>query len=40
LFEDVVKEINGGVLPKQSEDGIKIFDTVFGNAGPTVLEEY
>ena len=40
LFEDIVKEINGGVLPKQSEDGVKIFDTVFGNAGPTVLEEY
>ena len=40
IFEDVVKEINGGVLPEQSEDGVKIFDTVFGNAGPTILEEY
>ena len=41
IFEDIVKEINGGVLPSQTdEDGVKIFDTVFGNAGPTVLEEY
>lgn len=40
LFEDIVKEINGGVLPEQSDDGVNIFDTVFGNAGPTILEEY
>ena len=35
-----MKEINGGVLPEQSDDGVKIFDTVFGNSGPTILEEY
>jgi len=40
IFEDIVKEINGGVLPEQSDDGVKIFDTVFGNSGPTILEEY
>jgi len=40
LFEDIVRQINGGVFPNQSEDTIQIFDTVFGNAGPTVLEEY
>lgn len=40
LFEDIVKQINGGVLPQQSEDGVQIFDTVFGNSGPTILEEY
>ena len=40
LFEDIVKEINGGVLPDQSGDGVKIFDTVFGSSGPTILEEY
>lgn len=28
------------MLPEQSDDGVKIFDTVFGNAGPTILEEY
>jgi len=28
------------VLPQQSEDGVNIFDVVFGNAGPTILEEY
>ena len=39
-FEEIVKEINGGVLPNQSEDSINIFDTVFGNSGPTILEEY
>ena len=28
-------------MPKQPDDGgVTIFDSVFGNAGPTVLEEY
>ena len=41
LFEEIVREINNGHLPEQSEDGgVTIFDSVFGNAGPTVLEEY
>ena len=40
LFEDIVKEINGGVMPEQSDDTVNIFDTVFGNSGPTILEEY
>ena len=42
LFESVIKEINGGVMPEQQDDGSgsQIFDTVFGNAGPTILEEY
>lgn len=41
LFEEIVKEINDGHMPAQAEDGsVTIFDAVFGNAGPTVLEEY
>ena len=27
-------------MPEQSEDGVTVFDSVFGNAGPTILEEY
>ena len=41
IFEEIVREINGGAMPEQSEDGsVNIFDTVFGNSGPTILEEY
>ena len=42
IFEDIVKEINGGVVPEQPTDGseTQIFDTVFGNSGPTIMEEY
>ena len=42
LYEEVVKEINGGAMPSQTGDSTEsqIFDAAFGNSGPTVLEEY
>ena len=42
LYEEVVKEINGGVLPAQNGESTddQIFNAAFGNSGPTVLEEY
>ena len=42
LYDEVVKEINGGVMPPQTGESTEasVFDTAFGNSGPTVLEEY
>ena len=40
LYEEIVKEINGGVMPDQTDADSNVFDATFGNAGPTVLEEY
>ena len=42
LYDEVVKEINGGVMPTQTGESTEasVFDTAFGNSGPTVLEEY
>ena len=40
LYEEIVKEINGGVMPDQTDADSNVFDAAFGNSGPTVLEEY
>ena len=34
MYEEVIREANGGVIP------IKMLNMVFGNEGPTLLDEY
>ena len=34
LYEEVIREANGGVIP------VKMLNMVFGDQGPTLLDEY
>ena len=34
LYEEIVREANGGVVP------VKMLNLVFGDQGPTLLDEY
>jgi hypothetical protein len=44
VYSEVIREINQGKLPPDFDsalsNGDSILDPVFGNSGPTILQEY